>query len=347
VSGEDDLIDRVVRRLAGGRPPRGGLGVGDDAAVLPAGADQKPFLVTTDLFAEGVHFDRRLAPDVFIGWKALAAAASDIGAMGGIPSACLLSLGVPRGTSGTVVEAVFRSFGEESRAIGAPLVGGDLSRSAKGLILDVVVLGRPAGKRPVLRSGARAGDGIWVSGPLGASAAGLLSLQKARRRTGRPWRPSLRAASPATTAILAHLRPRPPLAFGAALGRAGIPTAMMDLSDGLAIDLPRLCLASRAGAVVSQAGLPVHPAAAASLGRAAALRAALGGGEDYELLFTVPARREGALLRLAARLAPGCRRIGEIRPASAGLRLLDLLGRRRAWPGGGWDHFARRARSRD
>jgi thiamine-monophosphate kinase len=334
VSGEDDLIARVVRRHAGGRLPAGAIGIGDDAALLPPG-----FLVTTDLFVETVHFDRRWTPAVFIGWKALAVAASDIGAMGGRPAGCLLSLAVPRGTPGRLVETLFRSFGEEARAIGAPLLGGDLSRSPAGLVLDVVVLGRCAGRRPIRRSGARPGDRIYVTGPLGASAAGLGLLRRLRK----PWKPKAGRVSAlegaATRAVLAHLRPRPPLAAGAAFGRSGLPTAMMDLSDGLALDLARLCAASGCGARIEAASIPVDPSARLLLGRGAD-EAALSGGEDYELLLTAPAGAEARLRRLARAAGSDLIAIGRIGPKRSGLRIAGTDGRVRALRPSGFDHFA-------
>ena len=355
---ETDLVERIRRLWAGGALPRGTIGIGDDAAVLPvrrvrrgrgAGAPGSSLLVSTDLFLEGTHFDRRFVPAPFIGRKALAAAASDIGAMGGAPTACLLSLGAPPGRAGARrAEAVLAAFHEEAREIGIPLVGGDLSRSAAGLVLDVVVLGRPAGRAPILRSGARPRDLLFVTGPLGGSAAGLQMLRRGRR----PWRVwprggARRADDPRasrhaleTLAVLAHLRPRPPLAAGAAFGRSGRVRAMMDLSDGLALDLRRLCAASGTGARVVEELLPVHPAALGLLGPRKALVAALGGGEDYELLLAAPAASEARLRALARRAGSDLLRIGDVTSRRSGL-LLHHEGRSRPLPRAGWDPFSR------
>jgi len=377
---ENDLITRIRSRWAGAQLPPGALGIGDDAAVWPRRGGP-PLLITTDLFIEGTHFDSRLVPAPFIGRKALCAAASDIGAMGGIPEACLLSLGAgPGPAAARRAESILAAFHEEAEEIGIPLVGGDLSRSAGGLVLDVVVLGRPAGKRSILRSGARPGDRLFVTGPLGGSSTGLHLLRRGRR----PWRSALtwgREAGPGTRrdrlnrpsgprtkdgsaaerfgpgesirgssskerdrileslAVFAHLRPRPPLRAGAAFGRSGLVHAMMDLSDGLAIDLRRLCAASGAGARVVGSLLPVHPAAERFLGPEGGLAAALGGGEDYELLLAAPSAAEARLRRLARRAGSDLIPIGEITRSREGLVFEEADRRRRPLSDTGWDPF--------
>jgi len=355
VSGEEELLERIARRWAGARPPRGSLGIGDDAAQLPWPA-ASPVLISTDLFVEGIHFDLRYTPALFIGRKALAAAASDIGAMGGAPLACLLSFAIPARTPGRLTDAILASFHEEAREIGIPLLGGDLSSSKTKLMLDVVVVGRLAGKRPIRRSGARPGDRIYVTGPLGGAATGLVRL----RNGARPWRsalkhrqtPSLRSAgarlehSLETIAVMAHLSPRPPLAAGAAFGRSSVPTAMMDLSDGLAIDLRRLCRASGVGAEIDEQRVPLHPAALHFLGPVGALRAALGGGEDYELLLCGPGPSEAVLRRIARSVGSDLIAIGTVVSREHGMVLCGEEGARRSLPHLGFDHFRPHHRQR-
>jgi len=353
VKGEDGLVARIARLYAGAPLPRDAIGIGDDAAVVRAQGGGV-LLVSTDLFVEGVHFDPRYVPPTFVGHKALAVAASDIGAMGGVPSGCLLSLAVPPRASGRLVEAVLAGFSGEALEIGIPLLGGDLSRSTSALVLDVVVLGRPAGRRPILRSGAKPPDRLYVTGALGGSGAGLLRLKAGARPSkalleiprGRPrppgddgWSRLDRAME--TLSLMEHLRPRPPLAAGAAFGRSGLPTAMMDISDGLAIDLHRLCKASGVGARVHEEWVPVHPAARHFLGPRG-LEAALGGGEDYELLLAAPSQCEARLKRIARRAGSDLIQIGEIAERHQGLRLVSREGRARPLPRVGFDHFAAR-----
>jgi thiamine-monophosphate kinase len=329
MNGEDDLVARIARQWAGGSAPAGTLGIGDDAAVIPR-SGSAPLLISTDLFVEDVHFKTSSSPPAFIGLKALAVATSDIGAMGGTPTGCLLSLGIPKRAGRRVVDPLLGGFHEEARRLGIPLLGGDLSRSSKGIVVDVVVLGRVCGRRPILRSGARPGNGLYVTGPLGGAAAGLRRL-----RAGTDVRRLLRAHP------RGHLRPHPPLAAGAAFGRSGLPTAMMDLSDGLAVDLHRLAKASGVGARVDEEALPRHEAAVHVLGQAGALRAALGGGEDYELLLTAPPGAEGRLRRLARRAHSGLFRIGEVTTRGRGVLLAGPGGAVRPLPRLGHDHLAR------
>lgn len=296
---EQSLIRRIRGRAR--RPPRGLiLGIGDDCAVYrPAGA-REDLLLTTDWLIEGVHFLRETHPPDAVGWKALARGLSDIAAMGGRPRICLLSLALASWTTEDWLRGFFRGFRRLARAGGVVLAGGDLAR-AERLACDIVVVGSAPRGEALLRSGARPGDEIYVSGKLGGSALGLAT------RRGAAWR--------------RHLRPEPRLALGEFL-RTLPATAAMDLSDGLSLDLYRLCVASRVAAELT-ATLPVFPRAT--------LDQALHGGEDYELLFTVrpgtavPRRRGGVELTRIGRIVAG--RAGRIVLAGEKLRPL------------GWDHF--------
>jgi thiamine-monophosphate kinase len=335
--GEQGFIALVARMNRGARP-RPVLGIGDDAAVLrlPPRAE---ILITTDLLTEGVHFRSRDIPGRLLGRKALAVNLSDIAAMGGVPHAFVVSLGLPRATPLAYARAVAAGLIEQARRHRVALVGGDTC-TARALFVDVTLLGLVEPGRAVRRSGARPGDALYVSGRLGASAAGLAVLPRARRG-GR--RAAARSAV-GRRALRAHFDPSPRVALGRALGLTGLASAMIDLSDGLSADLGHLCRESRAGAVIEEEAVPVAPEARALLGSDAALRAALAGGEDYELLFAARPGRDHLVARLARRLAVPVTRIGVVLPRRRGVGVLGRDGRYRALPPAGFEHFPRRRR---
>lgn len=257
MSGEFAAIGRLAGILAAaGAPPPGATWIGDDAAVVDAPAGR--LLLAADAVVAGVHADLSLTGLDDLGWKAVAANASDLAAMGGAPAHALVTVAGPPDTD---LDVLYRGIAEASAAFGLPVVGGDLV-GARALVVSVAVTGGCDGA-PVLRSGAAPGDRIWVTGPLGAAAAGLRLL-----RAGGEVPAELRRA---------HARPSPRLAEGRAARLAGA-TAMVDVSDGLAADLGHLADASGVGFALDE--LPV--AAGATPEEAA------GGGEDYELVFTAP-----------------------------------------------------------
>ena len=259
------LIDRLHALLlaAGAVAPPGGIGIGDDAAVLawPGGGDMR-LLVCADAVVAGVHADLSLTGLDDLGWKALATNLSDIAAMGGVPTSAVVTVASPPGCD---VELLYRGIAGAAAAYGCPVVGGDVV-SSPTLVVSVAVTGVVDGPA-VARSGARAGDGIWVTGALGGAAAGLRLLR----------------ADPATAdpqLVAAHARPRPRLREGEAARRAGA-SAMIDVSDGFTADLGHLLDASGVAAELDD--IPVRPGAT--------LAEACGGGDDYELVITAP---EGA-----------------------------------------------------
>jgi thiamine-monophosphate kinase len=332
----EDRFIRLMLRLGRGRGPRPVVGIGDDAAVLAPPAKSRT-LVTTDLLTEGVHFLARRTPPRLLGRKAMAVNLSDIAAMGGVPLQAVVSVGLPRGTTFAFARALATGLAEQARRHRVTIVGGDTC-AAQRLFVSVTLLGAVEIGREVRRSGARPGDRLYVTGTLGASAAGL-SLLRQRARQGAPA--GKRAVHEGERAALkAHLDPEPRVLFGRALGLAGIARAMIDLSDGIAKDLPRLCEASRTGGVIEAAAVPVDPAARRLLGPRRALEAALAGGEDYELLFAAEPRHEPILARLAVRLKQPVACIGAIVPKRLGLRLLDRDGRYRPLPRPTFEHFA-------
>lgn len=355
-AGEFALIARL-RRAVRVRTEGALVGIGDDAAVLRP-APGRLLLATADLLVEGVHFDLGLMDPFALGRKAVAVNVSDIAAMGGYPRHALVSLALPsRRATPAFLDPLYRGLEAAGERHGVSLVGGDLGRSLGGVFLGVALLGEVEPGRFVRRAGARAGDGVWVTGALGASAAGLAALKSAgppgdtlRQGAGEPPRGEGRAAWLAqrigapvegvAAAIEAHLNPEPRVKEGQALAAAGAASAMIDLSDGLASDIGHLCTEGGVSAVVWEDRLPVHPAAPAVAGALGGdpLAWALGGGEDYELLFT-SSWPEPDLLELgrACGLCP-LTRIGEVVSGAGGPALIRRDGRRTALQGG-FDHF--------
>lgn len=255
--GEDDIIKRISAILGRGPIPDGERHIGDDAAVLAPFVGQA--LISTDIAVLGVHLDETLFPLEDLGFKAVAAAVSDLAAMGGRPKGAVIAVSSPPGTD---LEELHRGISDAAVITGCPIVGGDLTRS-RDLSVAVTVFGECPGKGAVLRSGARPGEKILVTGPLGRSSAGLR-----RRRAGATLQDEL---------VVAHRRPWPRLAEGIAARGAGA-SAMMDLSDGLGLDLHRLADASGVGFILDH--VPVADGAT--------MDEAIEGGEDYELLIVTP-----------------------------------------------------------
>ncbi|MCB9665615.1 MAG: thiamine-phosphate kinase [Alphaproteobacteria bacterium] len=305
---QDDDEERVIATLLGARPDPERLGAapvvdaGDDAAVLSDGT-----AVTVDTLVEGVHWDDRLAPED-VGFKALAVSVSDLAAMGVPPRWAVLSLALPA-VDAPWVEAFAEGLADACDRWGVRLVGGDTVRTAGPRVVTLTLAGR-AGPPPLRRAGARPGDTVWVTGTLGLAGLG--------------WR----ADRPPPEALAALRRPEPPLAFALELAADGLATAAMDLSDGLARDLPRLCAASGVGAVVRPEALPGHP----DLGPDA-LAHQTRGGEDYQLLFTADPAHRAALLALARAHDLRLTAIGHVTEAH-GARLEG-----RDWPPTAFAHF--------
>jgi thiamine-monophosphate kinase len=329
---EGDLI-RTIARLAGGPRRDVQVGIGDDCAVLELAPGTR-LVATTDLLVEDVHFRRRYAAPADIGWKALAVNLSDIAAMGATPRWALVALACPEDGRADDVEALYEGALALASAHDVAIVGGDTSASPAGWMINVTLLGEAAAA-PLLRSGAHPGDVVAVTGPLGRAAAGLAILQSPVAPRG------LGTVLHELTA--AHLRPRPRVAEGLWLGIAGGVTAMMDLSDGLATDLPRLAAASGAGARVELGRVPMDEATRAgaqALG-VDALTWATGGGEDYELLLTCAADAFERLAHgLAARTGARLTAIGTM-TAAPGVRYVDAHGHE-VDVAPGYEHFAAR-----
>ena len=295
-------IIRLIRRLADAPPSRMvRIGIGDDTAVLKPPPASEELLLTSDQVIENTHFVRNFHPARAVGHQTAARALSDIAAMGGRPCYYVLSISVPSWAAGQWIRHYLTGLFRLCKALGVALVGGDVARGER-FSADVVMAGTAPRGKALLRSGAKPGDAIYVSGSLGGSALGLQRLLDEAKGTRDP-------------AVKRHLNPQPRLELGRLLRENLRATAAMDLSDGLSMDLGRLARASEVGAEIDAASIPRFSGAS--------LQHALHGGEDYELLFTVPARRQVPENFKGLRLT----RIGTIR---AGRRITLLNGGRRA-----------------
>lgn len=312
MSGEFAFIHRIRERVQQSRVPAPeiSLGIGDDTAVFHPRPGRE-LLITTDLLVEDVDFKLEYAIPPWLGHKALAVSLSDIAAMGGTPCYALLTLAIPQSAicnpqSAEFWEAFFDGYFALAEHSGVVLIGGDISSTPHGLAIDSCVLGDCIAGRAIRRSGAQIGDSVYVTGHVGASAAGLqLLLGGARINEA--------GVTPEQQALRAHLRPEARSKFGRLLGEHRLAHAMIDVSDGLAQDLSHLCQASRVSAVLDQAAVPIaNEVRLLTTDASAAFQLAVSGGEDYELLFTADAHAEAELQRLAQTCALPLTRIGEV-----------------------------------
>jgi thiamine-monophosphate kinase len=323
-SPEDVLVRQIFQGFPAARPAGLRVGAGDDAALWQPRPGCETIL-TSDWFLEGTHFLRELHPADSMGWKCLARAISDVAAMGGTPRCFLLNLALPPSVTGEWLSGFLRGLRRAARKLGCALAGGDTTQQDR-ILINVTVIGEVARGGAVLRSRARPDDLLFVSGRLGEAELGLRRLRESRGK-----------ARTADAALRKHLYPEPRIALGSWLARHRMASAMMDLSDGLSTDLARLCKASGVGAVISEEALPEPK----GVGRAEATRLALHGGDDYELLFTVPASRIPRFRRLwknQPRVPISC--IGAITRKRKLLLVKDAAAAEELVPGG-WDPFRR------
>jgi len=324
--GELALIRMIRRRVSKGSRGEVRLGIGDDCALLRPKPGEE-FAVTTDLSIAGQHFWLATHPPESIGHRALARGMSDLAAMGARPVAAFVSLAEPRELAGEWTRRFYNGLLQLAEAHKTTLAGGDLSEAPFPLA-DVVLVGSvPAGKA-LLRSGAKAGQVLYVTGTLGGSAAGLAQLPELADSEQKMTKKRRGAAS--FTALALHLYPQPRIAQGLWLRKREIATAAIDLSDGLSTDLMHLCEESGVAAEIEADLLPIH--------QAATLEQALHGGEEYELLFTAP---KSARVPRAIAGVP-VTRIGRILRRSGKQTLVTLKTAERARPlhPAGWQHFA-------
>lgn len=289
---EFDFIEHVRRRALQHSSPIThhsslALGIGDDAAVIRQEAGRDTVL-TTDLLVEEIDFRLDTTSPWLLGFKALAVSLSDIAAMGASPRFALLSIGIPASVWNTdFVDQLYEGFFALASTYNVQLIGGDVSRTPERIVIDSIVIGETRRGAAIRRRGARPGDHIFVTGTLGGAAAGLRLLENGARLSKK--RPRAESQLAIEKLLLRQLRPEPRVLWGEMLGEELLPTAMIDLSDGLSSDLSHLCHESRVGARIDAARLPFDPLVENLCGRRSLdpLQLALHGGEDFELLFTV------------------------------------------------------------
>ena len=324
MAGEFELIDLIKARCAFARTDVR-VGIGDDAAVLrvPAGHD---LVASTDTLIGGVHFPVSTEPED-IGWKSLAVNLSDLAAMGATPAWAMLALTLPSADK-DFVERFADGFAALASRHHVALVGGDTT--AGPLAITVSVFGFVTPGRALLRSGARSGDLVCVTGTIGDAAAGLRFPFEGLFGTA--------ASREACDALRERLdRPTPRVAAGIVL--RGAASACIDVSDGLIADLGHVARSSGVGIELAAAALPASPALLQAFDAATRLALQASGGDDYELAFTLPPSRETAVLRDLAKVGCGATRIGRVVDGT-GVRLLDANGSEIALPRRGWEHFA-------
>jgi len=332
VDKEQNIIDRVRRALH--TPPsravsdRLKLGIGDDAAILHAPANTD-WVVSCDAFIEGVHFLVDRHPPESVGYKALARATSDLAAMGATPRLFFLSLAIPAARTRAWLTRLLNGMAKASGDFNIVLAGGDTTE-LQIVSLNITVIGEMKSGAAVRRSRARPGDSIFVSGTPGQAQLGLELIRRNLDRNSR----FRKLMDP-------HLYPQPRIRLGQLLSDRRFASSMIDLSDGLSTDLARLCAASGVGARLWVAQIPrVAIPAEFRTSSLDSLRMALNGGDDYELLFTVPKSREMKLRSAASHLRDSVKisRIGQIIPGSR-ILLMGQDGREKSLKPGGWVHF--------
>ncbi len=326
--GEEALL-KELRGIFAPTSPGTPVAIGDDAAVIdnPAGFQG---VWTTDLLLEGVHFQKDWQTPRELGKKSLAVNLSDLAAMGAEPGWALLSLAFPPETEAEYILELCRGLAEQAAAHGVAVVGGDTTSNPWGLVISVAAGGAVPAGAALTRSGAAPGDAILVTGFVGSAAGGLRLLREGGGET---------CAYPVL--VEAFIRPAARLAAAAAARQAGA-SAMTDISDGIASDLRHICEESACGARVVWNNIPIHDQLAAAADRYSWPLAdmALAGGEDYELLFTVPAEKAaGAAKAITAETGVPVTVIGDLVAADRGILLLGPDGSLRPLPVRGFDHF--------
>jgi thiamine-monophosphate kinase len=316
---EKQLI-RAIREEFRGPYPGLALGIGDDAAVIKTRGTN--FVITKDLLIEDVHFILRHHPSRLLGRKSLNVNLSDLAAMGAFPKYALLGLGLPKRSETKWVREFFAGFKSAAKEYGVSLIGGDITRAQK-VTISVTLLGE--GKNIVRRDGAKPEDRLFVSGPLGEAREGLLLLKKGIQ---------LGKNKQQNRMLKAFLDPKPRIELGKELARLGLASAMIDISDGLSVALVQICEESDCGAEVYLDKLPVS--AELKILQRRAYDFALNGGEDYQLLFSVPETKLAVLSKLKDEF--GLYTIGRMIDQK-GIFVVDRSGRRKKLQPNPWQHF--------
>jgi thiamine-monophosphate kinase len=307
-------------------------GIGDDTAVIRPKGTHEFWLITTDMLVENIDFRREWYTPRQLGRKSISVNLSDLAAMGARPRFYTVSLAVPRGISERWMLEFHEGLADRGNPAGAQLIGGDLSRSEEHIAISITALGESLNSKVVYRSGGKAGDLVYVTGCLGRSAAGLHLLQNGTRRAGSRFQ---------RMALQAHQDPEARCAAGLWLAQSGFVRSMMDLSDGLSMDLPRLCAAGGVGADILISSLPVFQESARW--GCDPVELALHGGEDYELLFTIPSSKKAQLEKRYPDSLPPVTKIGRLSADAGRIGLIQPDKTRVPIPRRGFDHFAEAA----
>ncbi|MDH5586942.1 MAG: thiamine-phosphate kinase [Nitrospirota bacterium] len=314
--GEFQLIQSIPRQLTtqGCQPT---VGTGDDAAVF-APSPKEQVVISTDLLVEEIHFTRKTATLFDIGYKAAAANLSDLAAMGATPTGIFVAIALPPSLTHHDWQEFYRGLATPCRPLKVRLLGGDTSSSPNSLFIAITIIGQVHPKHILTREGAKVGDLIYVSGTLGDSAAGLTYLKKYNH----PPQPSTLSKA-MSFLVQRHLKPTPKISLGQLLASQPYASSAMDLSDGLSGDLAHLCRQSRVGALILSNHIPMSEQLQryAKRVRTNPLDWSLHGGEDYELLFTIPPQSQRAFQKMAKKRRIPVTQIGTIQPKRFGIRI--------------------------
>ncbi len=334
--GEFGLIKKLTKNITLDKE-RVIVGVGDDVAVVKTEAE-KYLLLTCDILIEGTHFTKETITPYQLGKKVVAINVSDIAAKGGIPKQALISIGLPKGTKVVYVEQIYRGIKEQSKKFNIDIVGGNTALSKDKIFIDLFLVGEIKPDLLLLRSGAKPGDKILVTGNLGNSSAGLKiienhDLKPEDIKFEKKYKIKLKQA---------HLSPNPRLLEGRIIAKNNLANSMMDISDGLSSDLAKICEASNVGAIIWEEKIPVSKetlAFAKSIGKSP-FNFALHGGEDYELLFTTPKESVEIIIKKIQReTKTKVTEIGEIKDRKFGIKIVKTNGGMTPLNTYGWNHF--------
>jgi thiamine-monophosphate kinase len=303
-------------------------GIGDDAAVIQPGNAREYWVLTTDMLLENIDFRRQWTTPFQLGYRSLAVNLSDLAAMGARPQFFTVCLALPSELSEHWISQFYRGLTELGDAQGALLIGGDLSSTEGGIQISIMALGESVRRKVLYRSGGGAGNALYVTGVLGQSASGLKLLQDGCMR------PRTRAQK---EAIRSHREPEPRCDVGMWLAQSGMVSCMMDLSDGLSADLPRMCAASGVSAEIDTVCLPIFQAS--SLWGCDPIALALHGGEDFELLFAIPNSKVRLLEKTYPAKFPQLTRIGKMIPGNGTVWITEGGKNRHRLMEYGYDHF--------
>ncbi len=328
--GEEKIVRELEKRFKA-RHPRVLKAIGDDTSVTVQKGGMV-LLATTDTLIEDTHFRASLTTPYLLGRKSLAISLSDIAAMGGEPLFFLVSVGLPATLEKKFLDGLYKGISECAKDHGAALVGGNTSRAGE-ITVSTTVFGEMRAEEVVYRDGAKNGDVVWVTGTPGDSALGLALLKKEGMAA---------LKGPFRKAVMRHLAPEPRMKAGRIIASKKLATSMIDVSDGVLLDLKRVLTESRAGAVVDLPALPASVEMKNHLRlskQAASYGMALGGGEDYELLFTAPEKNSKKITELSKKLKLRMTPIGRIVEAKKGLRVVNEHGLEVKVKNAGYEHF--------